>query len=86
MTLAMASQRELVRLSIRRALCAAAACAALSACAVESDIAGCQNLSSSLSAHHRNVGGQTVICDPNLVDSDRQILHADDYVLQNKMW
>lgn len=73
-------------MSVRRALCAAAACAGLGACAVESDIAGCHHLNSSLSAHHRNVGGGTVICDPNLADSDRQILHADDYVLQNRMW
>ena len=86
MILAMASQRESVRSSVRHALCAAVFCAGLGACAAESDLAGCQRLNSSLSAHLRSVGGGTVICDPNLVDSDQQIPHADDYILRNRMW
>ena len=83
---AMASRREFIRLSVRGVLCTTVASAGLSACAAVLAPNGCQYLTSVQSARPRSVGGGTMICDSDLVDSAGRIPHADDYVLENEMW
>lgn len=80
------SRRDFIRLSVHGALWTAAMGAGLSACAIAPPADGCQYAGSVHSAGSRSVGGRTVICDPNAVDSAERVPHVDDHVLKDETW
>lgn len=82
----MPTRRDLIGFSLRGTLLTVAAGAGLGACAVTQSSDACRYAGSVHSGGVRTVGGRSIICGSDPVDSAEQVPHVDDHVLRDQTW